>query len=415
MQYPQAIRDSIHGYIRLTDAEVQGINCRELQRLRHVRQLGLTDQVYPGASHSRFEHALGTLEMATRTLEELRGRDGIDGLLPALGLPAKGHEYEQLLRTLRWVALLHDVGHPPFSHVTEGLLPADLNHEELTVELVHGGRVGEILHRDGVEVARDVVTVLRELSPRGTPQPLPPSLDFVRQLIAGPIGADRMDYLSRDSAATGVSYGVFDAGRILHTLVVVPNADGTPRLGIERGGVLAVEGMLWGRLSMFQQVYLHRTRRILDRHLTDYLRVALPDGCYPRESASYLEWTDPRVWEMLRIDANDERAPGHRDARRVLHREHHRTLPQELEGSDRATLHGWLAEWAARIREAVPAADPIQDVVSTEHRAAEIPVRTGNGEIMSLREVSSLLVGLRLRPTGRMYVDRGVADVPGYP
>lgn len=369
--------------------------------------------------------------MATRTMEELRGRCGLDDLMPRLGLPAQSTEYEQLLRTVRWVALLHDVGHPPFSHVTEGLLPdaggdEPLTHEELTLELVQAGAVADALALDGAQAASDVLEVLRVLSrpenaggsrpsETGSRELLPPHLEFARQVIGGPIGADRMDYLLRDSAATGVSYGVFDADRILHTIVIGSSGGGAPCLGIERGGVLAVEGMLWGRLSMFQQVYLHRTRRILDRHLTDYLRVALPGGCYPRAASEYLEWTDPRVWEMLRNDAKDATAPGHRDARRVLYREHHRTLPQELEGRDRRTLEGWLQEWAARIRAAVPSAEPISDLVSTEHRAAEVPVQTGSGDFMTLREVSSLLVGLRLRPTGRMYVNRSTADVPSYP
>ncbi|MEM7263934.1 MAG: HD domain-containing protein, partial [Planctomycetota bacterium] len=203
MHFPHAVRDPIHGYIRLTDLEIRGIDTPELQRLRGITQLGLTERVFPGARHSRFEHALGALEVVTRIFEELRGRLGIAGLLEPLGVPVKTEEYEHWVTVARWVALLHDLGHAPFSHVTEGLLPDGRNHEDVTSELVRGGAIAKVLDRAGERLARDVRTVLAHEAPLDRPA------RFVRETIAGSVGADRMDYLLRDSHATGVSYGVF--------------------------------------------------------------------------------------------------------------------------------------------------------------------------------------------------------------
>ncbi|MEE8142798.1 MAG: HD domain-containing protein [Planctomycetota bacterium] len=411
MHFPHAIRDPIHGYIRLTEAEVRGIDTPEVQRLRGISQLGLTERVYPGARHSRFEHALGCLEVATRIFEELRGRIGIAGLLTPLGLPAQLADYQALLAVVRWVGLLHDLGHAPFSHVSEDLLPMGQSHEHLTVEMVSSGAVGEVLRQTGENLYEQVIQILHPAS-----QDLPPPLAFAREVISGPLGADRMDYLLRDSAATGVSYGIFDLGRILHTLQPAPSRGGV-RLGILRGGVLAAEGLLWGRISMFQQVYFHRTRRILDVHLRDFLRVTLPQGTYPGEISDYLQWNDARVWEMLRTADRDSTHPGHRDAQRILRRWHHRALPQELEANDPEKIAGWLQDWRARILEVAPSAEPVTDLLyppPESESGADLEVVQPGGEMIALREVSSLVGRLRQRPLGRMYVARGVDSAPGF-
>lgn len=418
MDFLHAIRDPIQGYVRLTASEVRGLDTPELQRLRRISQLGLTEMVYPGARHSRFEHALGTLEVATRTLEGLRGRLGLGGLMPVVGLAPESAEFDRLLALARWVALLHDVGHAPFSHTTEDLLPEGRSHEIVTLSLVDGGALASCLAEADPELATEVRQVLRSVTAgaRADAGSLAPHLAFVRELIAGPLGADRMDYLLRDSAATGVSYGIFDLARVLHTLIVVP-WQGAPRLGVDRGGMLAVEGMLWGRVSMFQQVYLHRTRRILDRHLVDFLRAVLPGGCYPEAGADYLDWTDARVWELLRERAHGGDLPGGLDAQRILTRRHHRALAQELESSDRAQLGAWLEEWSARVVRAAPDADPRIDVVDPPSLGLldAIPVRTGTGSLEALRNQSALLAGLRLRPVGRLYVACGTPAVPTFP
>lgn len=435
-RYPEAIRDPIHGYIRLSEKEIVGLDTPELQRLRGISQLGLTERVYPGARHSRFEHALGTLEVATRIFEDLRGRLGLEGLLPQLGLAATSAEYERLLSITRWVALLHDVGHPPFSHVTEDLLPSGRSHEDTTVDLVSGGRVAGVIASQDSTLLEEVMRVLAVMSKDTSSHPsrmgsgeerdvsraaedLPAPLAFVREVIAGEIGADRMDYLLRDSAATGVSYGIFDLGRILHTLLPIQvEAAGGPavRLGVEQGGVLAIEGMLWGRVSMFQQVYFHRARRILDRHLVDFLKAVLDGGAYPDDLEDYLQWNDARVWELLRLVGGDASLSGHADARRILDRRQHRMLPREFEGQDPATVSQWLDTWRELILESAPDSQPIVDVIPPPRVVSpDLAVVRPTGSVIPLREASSWIVQFEPRVLGRMYVARGVTDVPLYP
>ena len=207
---------------------------------------------------------------------------------------------------------------------------------------------------------------------------------------------------------------------MLHTLVPVARAEGErgARLGIERGGILAAEGMLWARLSMFHQVYFHRTRRILDRHLTQFLGEALDGGQYPRELADYLDWTDPRVWELLRARAAEPGCPGHGSAVRILSRRQHRCLPQELEADDGARIREWLERWRESILQVQPNADPIADVVLPPPEAesgTDLPVIFHGGSVRPLGEVSALVGRLRQRPLGRMYVDRDCRGVPDFP
>lgn len=411
MKTPHAIRDSIHGYVRLSDLEIEGIDTRELQRLRGISQLGLTERVYPGARHSRFEHALGTLEVATRILEDLRARLGLEGLLAPLGLSPQRSEYDRLLQITRWVALLHDVGHTPFSHGTEHLLPGGVGHEAWTAKLVSGGQVGDVIRGHDPELLEDVLRVLRVA--HKTRSKLPPALAFARELIAGEIGADRMDYLLRDSAATGVRYGVFDLGRVLHTVVPIIEPEKNPTLGVERGGVLAVEGLLWSRVSMFEQVYYHRTRRILDRHLGNFLKVAV--GTYPAEHVEYLAWNDARVWELLRTRSLEAKLPGARDARRILERKQHRALPQEIQAADGKHVRQWIESWANHVRREQPEADPIGDIVPPPASEPGVTVLEPTGDLSSWEDVSSAKVPTRRRLLGRLYVDRDTPSVPDFP
>ncbi len=409
MHFPHVIRDPIHGYIRLTDAEIAGIDSREVQRLRQISQLGLTERVYPGARHSRFEHALGTLFVATRMLESLRGRYGLEALLTPLGVSTTETEYQQLLGVARWSALLHDIGHAPFSHVTEERLPPGSTHEDLTFQLIQNGDVEGRLRHAGQHLAESVTAVL---NPNAADLPRP--LQFVRELLAGPIGADRMDYLLRDSAATGVSYGVFDLERVLHTLTPV-EIDGRLALGVAQGGELAAEGMLWARFSMFQQVYYHRTRRIFDRHLNDYLETMLPRGRYPAALDEYLDWTDARVWECLRRSLNDPDLPGHIDADRILNRRHHRSQREELTADAPEPLEGWLKQWGEQIEKSDPEAEPIADLILPHpgiDSGLDLPVASHSGQIKTLRTQSHLVGRLTLKPMGRMYVAPGRGSFP---
>ncbi len=246
-------RDSVHNIIRV-DADdrlgklvVNLIDTAEFQRLRRIRQLGLAHFAYQGAEHSRFTHSLGAYHLATRLLERLAGKYDISAEDAA---------------AVRLAALLHDVGHGPFSHVVEKIL--DFHHEEFSKEA--------ILSSD-TEIGR----ALREYS-RSLPEKLAAVIggDFhplaLSQIVSSQLDVDRMDYLLRDSLMTGVKYGVFDLEWVLKSLEIDEEHD---RLYISAPGIYAVEDYLQSRYYMYRQVYFHRTLRAAEAVLQSLLRRAL--------------------------------------------------------------------------------------------------------------------------------------------
>ncbi len=252
-------RDPIHGTIELRAVEAALVDTRPLQRLRRIRQLGLTNLVFSGAEHSRFTHSLGACHVAG-LLGEALARQGWDG---DVGL-------------LRVAALLHDVGHPPFSHAGE----QGVAHETMTAAIVRSDEIAAVLRAHDV----DPEALLAQFDPRREP--------VAAALVAGQLDADRMDYLLRDAHMCGVSYGRYDLPRIIDTLGL--SAEG--RVGVRRAGLHAAEGLLLARYGMFMQVYFHRTRRILDLLLEEVL------PRWPADVEGYLTWDDARVMEALRGD-----------------------------------------------------------------------------------------------------------------
>ncbi|MFZ5480702.1 MAG: HD domain-containing protein [Myxococcota bacterium] len=253
------VRDPIHGFVGLTPLEAALVDTRAFQRLRRVRQLGLTHLVYPGAEHSRFPHGLGACHVA--------------GQLAAT-LAAEGWTHDVAL--VRVAALLHDLGHPPFSHAGE----KGVRHERMTLRLVREGEVADVLAAHGV----DPEAVAALIEGKGDAAAC--------ALVSGQMDADRMDYLLRDARMCGVRYGEYDLPRLVESVTIAPDGG----LAVRRAGLHAVEGLLLARYSMFQQVYFHRTRRLLDL----LLEQVLPD--FPDDPGEFLEWDDARVLELLRGD-----------------------------------------------------------------------------------------------------------------
>ena len=265
MKDHKIIHDSVHGSIRVNGPALSLIETPELQRLHSIHQLGLAYLVYPGANHTRFEHSLGTFAVARRICSSLN----------------LSKEEGQLVEC---AALLHDVGHLPFSHTLEYVLHDQfkIDHEEISKRLIRGeksvvsdadgrilGRldtVAEALEKHEVDpniVARlldktAVATAQRTIG--GTKgQSFFNSRRYMSQIITGPVDADQLDYLKRDAHYTGVAYGVIDLDRLYETLQIF-NGD----LVVDRGGLNAVEGMLVARALMFSSVYFHKTVRIAE-------------------------------------------------------------------------------------------------------------------------------------------------------
>lgn len=302
------LRDPVHGLVTFEADEYSVIprllDTREVQRLRRVRQLGLASFAYPGADHTRFAHAIGTAFVMTRFIRRLQE---IDGSLP----------FWQRLTTERArdavaAALLHDVGHGPFSHLFEEALPGGPAHEEWTSRIV-------------LDPSTEVHAVLAESDP-GLPARVNElvhgrhRLTYLARTVSGTFDVDRCDYLLRDAHASGVEYGSFDLDWLLRSLRLgePESPHEAPGLAVDGAkGLPAIESFILARLFMFQQVYFHKTSRASEWMLSRLLGRAselLVDGArlpqVPRavESiaregnaplADYLDLDDNGLWNAI--------------------------------------------------------------------------------------------------------------------
>ena len=216
------IRDSVYGDINLNKFEVSIMDMPQFQRLRRIKQLGLISLIYPGANHTRFEHSIGTMNLGSKLAEELElEKDEIE-----------------LIRTS---ALLHDIGHGPFSHVSEGVL--SVPHEKLTEYVIKNTSMKDLLEEKFyVNEIVDIINGRGHLGP----------------IVSGELDVDRMDYLLRDSHNTGVAYGVIDYERIISNLKLENG------LILDIKGVQAAEGALVSRYFMYPSVYQHHTTRVVN-------------------------------------------------------------------------------------------------------------------------------------------------------
>ncbi|MDD9938245.1 MAG: HD domain-containing protein [Myxococcales bacterium] len=244
------LRDPVHGLVAFEGLAEQVIErllaTREVQRLRNVRQLGFTSLVFPGAEHSRFAHSLGAAHVMGRMLARIRA---IHATLPLDQRIDDEAEADALA-----AALLHDLGHGPFSHLFEDVIPGARRHEAWTLEIVLD---------DGTDVNR----ALRTMS-AGMPERVASLIDgkhrlsYLGRCISGELDADRCDYLLRDSHMTGVSYGVYDLDWLLQALCFGQLPGGEWVLAIEgRKGLPPIEGFFLARQFMYQQVYHHKATR----------------------------------------------------------------------------------------------------------------------------------------------------------
>lgn len=227
------IRDSIHGYIELNSQEKEVIDSPEMQRLRRIRQLGLSSLVYPSATHTRFQHSLGVMHLAGRFASSL----GLD---------------EKRTRELRIAGLLHDSGHGPFSHASEKIAEKEgLEHEELSCQIVD-----KLEDRFSADPNRVKKIIRGELE--------------IGQVVAGDIDADRMDYLVRDSHSSGLEHGNIDTATIIRLAEI-----NSRRLVFDEKAVQALEALFTARFHMIRSLYKHHAsmiaEKMLQRSLENYL------------------------------------------------------------------------------------------------------------------------------------------------
>jgi hypothetical protein len=290
----EVVRDPLWNNIGIDAQALAVLDTTPFQRLRYVRQLGHAFLVYPGATHARFEHALGTYHLARRALGVLQERGSLAAI--AADEPA----------VIRLAALLHDLGHYPFSHALEEAgLPS---HETLAREHLRHPELATALAATGIRDAADRIVALITGA----------STSPLHGLIAGALDLDKIEYLTRDAHMCGVPYGTVDVDRLLHSLVVVD--DGRhPTVGLHEKGVSALESLLFAKYQMYRNVYWHHAVRSATAMFKRVVRDAIRGGHL--EVAWIGGSTDEALMEALRSCGNPslaERLRRRRLYKRVL-------------------------------------------------------------------------------------------------
>jgi HD superfamily phosphohydrolase len=308
----KTIRDPIHGDIKLRGVFLELIEAPEIQRLYNIKQLGFAHLVYPGAHHTRLEHSLGTYHMASKAAEVLDfNRD----------------EKE----TIACAALLHDIGHGPFSHTLESLIREALNedHVDLTEKLIFGEHtifepdeidfvgspcVSDILDKNSID-KREIISIIR-----GKTHKKP----YLSQILNSSIDVDQLDYLLRDSYYTGVAYGMIDFERFLQTLVIEKN-----RLAVKKKGIGVVENILMARALMYSSVYFHKTVRIAELMLSKAIEMNINSKPF-----KFFKMTDNELLNELKKMESYQREIGTRIKYRKLFKQAYSESKSNLNDND---------------------------------------------------------------------------------
>ena len=335
MKYTHEIRDPIHVFIRLDSDERKVLDSRPFQRLRHIHQLAMTYLIYPGATHKRFEHSLGVMELAGRVFDVVTDPDNVTDEIKHLLEPLNAPDNRAYWRrVIRIAALCHDIGHLLFSHAAEKeLLPDDWDHEKLTREIIVSDEMKTIWDSVTPPLRPEDIEKLAIGPKKATDIKFTDWETVLTEIIVGDaFGVDRMDYLLRDSHHVGVAYGKFDHHRLIDSLRILPPAQSgekgesqEPALGVEEGGIQSAEALMLARYFMYSQVYFHPVRRIYNIHLTDFLKEWLDSGAFATDLESHLKMTDSEVTAALWEAAFEEKI-GSTHARRIVLREHFKCL-----------------------------------------------------------------------------------------
>jgi uncharacterized protein len=274
----EIIRDPIWNNIRLDALALELVDTPVFQRLRYVRQLGLTYLVYPGATHTRFEHALGAYHLCRIAI----------GLLRERGI-ADVSEEECIITTT--AALLHDVGHYPFSHALEEI--GATHHEVVATSLVTTGQVASILRaRIDESAPEQIIALIRGQA--GTP---------LQGLVSGSLDLDKIEYLKRDAHMCGVSYGEIDVDRLINSMVLVADpVTGRQTVGVAEKGLSALESLLFAKYQMYRNVYWHHAVRSATAMYKRLVEDACINGILEQDQLA--SFTDEGLLHFL-----DHRAP----------------------------------------------------------------------------------------------------------
>lgn len=347
LMYKKIIRDPLHGYIQLTNVEYELLQLPALNRLHNIHHMGMGYLVYPGAKTSRFEHSLGVMNIASKMVRQIFQSASGEIVKDIFGLdPKKTERFEkrcrELIQIVRLAALLHDVGHGPYSHTTEGILQKAIEREvangntdiEEEADSWFGKEVSnkdfpaheyfscKMIDSDDSDIKRVIEDSLGE---NGTicvagllmDKMIPPQdripekgIRFLKKIISWHFDADRMDYLLRDAYATGVSFGLTDIERIIMHLLIVEDKQGEKELAIDEHALMCIEDMIDARFKMYKWVYNHHLKvafeelmeraieSLIDKDLKweDFLWTAFQKGQTDDAYISYQLFKNQKDW-----------------------------------------------------------------------------------------------------------------------
>src|SRR5437016_12729224 len=259
------VRDSLYDLIPLGPREEKLIGTAPFLRLQKIKQLGFVYRIWPGATHTRYEHSLGCYYLAVRAMRSLlqRGEDG--GLF---GVSVNS------VQTLVVAALLHDIGHYPFSHTIEELGYPVIIHEKVGRSIIEKSEIATILEKDYHLSPERVADFI---DPPKT-KILPIDDELLNSLLSGALDVDKLDYLPRDARACNVPYGGVDVARLQLALRIHPNVNGQQRIVVTHKGINPLHSLLHARQEMFDNIYWHHTSRALQVMLMRAVHEALLSG-----------------------------------------------------------------------------------------------------------------------------------------
>jgi HD superfamily phosphohydrolase len=381
------IKDPVHGYVYITEAEKNIIDSYPMQRLRRLRQLAGSEYVYPGANHTRFEHCLGVMYLAGHVLEN-----------PNISRIVNDEEVDMC----RISALLHDCGHGPFSHVFEHLLIKDLDktHEDITSWIVEKSEVADDLSKMGYNPKEVGGLAVGKLHKKNRA--------FLDQIISSAVDVDKQDFIVRDTYHTGAEYGFIDVYRLIHALDLLGE-----NLAVELGALSALEAFVIARIESFKSIYFHRVGRAAQIMLATAMdkansELGLTTFKTPEE---YLALDDYTVWSALKKCNASNKIISDLENRRMLKCAYERTFYEKdamisnLFGQEayRNQIRGEIAKAAGVEFDSVIIDVPTVPSVPYHHavllESTEIPVFTrsqaGEKKLQRLSESSKIFETLK--------------------
>jgi hypothetical protein len=328
------IYDPIHGFIKYDEIEKKLIDSIPFQRLHYIRQLGVTYLVYPGATHTRFEHSLGVMQLASQIYKRLLSsiRTDVFELVPRKG----SEDYRYYKKILRLAALCHDLGHLPFSHGAERRLLKE-GHERWTLNIINDPILNKIWEKLSKKIGfknRNIKEDITKLSlGEESLNRLKVNIKFtsfekmLSKIITGDFfGADRIDYLLRDAKYTGVSYGQFDYLQLIEMLRILPLKNNTLEIGIDENGLESLEALLLARHFMHKRVYQHPSVKAYNFHLSNVMQKIYFQNF--KDVSSFLNETDASVITKLYEIIKNIESDLYFDASKIiLRKKHFKAIP----------------------------------------------------------------------------------------